>query len=413
MKNLKNILGLLFLALGMTGQSLHGAQAQTKSVDASVKRVDKEMSLLGQIVEQVDIIVDGTDQEARIQARKELKELMKSKDLDETVKNAIKDDIRIIKSPTTKTKRAFHEARIRLLNTYAKIDSQANVVEAIAHATKMVENASPEELDAVIVEAKKMVEAAEEEQGFSARMYAKAKRMVTAPVNYVFGEESSTAKTAFYAAVGLAVFAAGAYAIHQYKFDFMNEVPQEFRAEINELREKEKECFLLEQQVVAMINNPGKTPDERAEYDAIFEQLNNVSMERNKLKDDLMFNRGLSYDFVNKIRKAVVAEQKDFLPNPEIKKAVEEPKVFDDEFVQGLSFIVPNNKERVKNAFIMEFDGLLGVNLWHDDAKRTNRHLITKIENDVKILEDRLGVFMSSEEIQAIKDKVKQLRSSE
>jgi len=203
----------LFLATTAASMPLHAMKAE-KKVAASVERVDKEMSLLERIVAQANIVVDGADQQARIEAKKELTKLMKSKELDAKIKDAIKDDIKIIKNP--RSKREMHEARIRLLNTYGEIDSQANVVEAIAQATKMVENASPEEFDAVLIEAKKMVEAAEEEQGFAARMYAKAKRIVTAPVNYVFGEESSKAKTAFYAAVGLAVLSAGAYVAYQY-----------------------------------------------------------------------------------------------------------------------------------------------------------------------------------------------------
>jgi len=247
MKNLKNILGLLFLAVAFVGQPLYSLQAQAKGVNAFVKRVDKEMSLLDRIVEQVDIIVDGTDQEARTQARKELKKLMESEELDAKIKDAIKDDIKIIKSPRTTTRRRLYDARIRLLDTYAEIDSQANLVEAIAHATKMVENASPEELDAVLLEAKEIIEKAEDEQqGTLGRWYTKAKRMVTSQVNYVFGEESSYAKTAFYAAAGVALLAAGAYVglhgidkIKEYRQDpplmlTMQEWTPQFKASIKE-----------------------------------------------------------------------------------------------------------------------------------------------------------------------------------
>jgi len=105
---------------------------------------------------------------------------MESEELDAKIKDAIKDDIKIIKSPRTTTRRRLYDARIRLLDTYAEIDSQANLVEAIAHATKMVENASPEELDAVLLEAKEIIEKAEDEQqGTLGRWYTKAKRMVT------------------------------------------------------------------------------------------------------------------------------------------------------------------------------------------------------------------------------------------
>jgi len=215
MKNLKNILGVLFLALAVVGSPIHGAETAWEKIEASVKRVDKEMSLLDHIIKQANVAVDSTDQKARAQAKRNLDTLMKSKDLDENIKDAIQKDITTIKNPITK--RQMYAARISLLNTYAKINTQANVVEAIAHATEMVENASPEELDEVFLEAKEMIEKAEEEQqGIVGRWYAKAKRMVTAPVDYIFGQESSYAKTAFYAVAGAALLAAGAYAASNY-----------------------------------------------------------------------------------------------------------------------------------------------------------------------------------------------------
>lgn len=81
----------------------------------------------------------------------------------------------------------------------------------------MVQNTSPDELKETIEQAQQKIEdAKQKEQGFMGRMYSKAKRFVTAPVDYVFGKEESYLKTAFYAAVGLAVVAAATYGGYQY-----------------------------------------------------------------------------------------------------------------------------------------------------------------------------------------------------
>lgn len=212
----KNFLWI-FLMAGVTGTVY--CEQEGKKTEAILKKVDKEMSLLGQIIEEVDVIVDSTDQSERTQAKKQLKHLMENKDLDEKIKDAIQNDIEIIKKFKTKTKKELHEARQRLFIIDDQINSQANVIDAIAQATKMIENASPEELEQVIAQAKEKIEQAEaEKQGLLARIYTQAKRMVTAPVNYVFGEESSSAKTAFYATVGFAVTAAAGYYLHQSYF---------------------------------------------------------------------------------------------------------------------------------------------------------------------------------------------------
>jgi len=212
MRNLKNISFGIFLLLAVVTQS-YGAQAVVKTAQISAEKVDRKMSLLDQIIEQANMVVDGTDQKIRHQAKRELVSLMKRKDLDVKIKDAIQDDIEAIKN--AKTKRALHAARIRLLNTYTKINSQANVVETIAEATAMVKNAAPENVEETIAQAKEKIEKAEEEQQSTmGRWYAKAKRMVTAPVDYVFGEESSYAKTAFYGAIGVAALAAGAYGMY-------------------------------------------------------------------------------------------------------------------------------------------------------------------------------------------------------
>src|ERR1700689_4540855 len=73
-------------------------------------------------------------------------------------------------------------------------------------------------IETVVEESFEQVER-EQEQGFAVRMYAKAQRMVTAPVDYVFGEESSYAKTAFYGVVSAAVLATGAYGVYRYFYE--------------------------------------------------------------------------------------------------------------------------------------------------------------------------------------------------
>jgi archaellum component FlaG (FlaF/FlaG flagellin family) len=209
MKNLKNCFWGLFFVVAVAGQLLHGAQAVVESVD-------QKMSLLNQIIEHVNTIVDSPNQGNRSRAKRELTKLMNNKELDAKIKDAIKSDIEIIKNG--KTTYAVNAAFQRLLATYNKINAQADVVDIIAEWTEKVKNASPEELEENIVQAKKRIKEAQElldqEQGILKRWYSKAKRTVITPVNYVFGEESSYAKTAFYAAVGAAILAAGVYAAY-------------------------------------------------------------------------------------------------------------------------------------------------------------------------------------------------------
>src|SRR5690348_5762499 len=136
MKNLKVILCAALLVLASAESSLHAKRVTTKRVEAVVQQVDKEMSLLDQIIKQANAAVDGTTHRVRLHAKKELIKLMNNKDLDTQIKDAIKDDIEIIK--TAKTKSELKAARTRLLNIYAQINAQANVVDTIAEATKMV-----------------------------------------------------------------------------------------------------------------------------------------------------------------------------------------------------------------------------------------------------------------------------------
>lgn len=48
-------------------------------------------------------------------------------------------------------------------------------------------------------------------QNAAQNTYIKAKKLITTPINYIFGEEDSDAKTAFYAAVGTFFLGTGAY----------------------------------------------------------------------------------------------------------------------------------------------------------------------------------------------------------
>lgn len=213
MKNIKNTIGLLFVTAILFNQALPVSQ-EIQNAEVAVEQVDKKMSLLDQIMQQVHIIVTSEDKSVRLHAKKELTRLMKHTGLDLTIKEAIESDIEIIKSLLIPSE--LDAAYQRLVNTYNKINAQANIVDATIEAIEMVENASPEELAETIEQAKQKIEQAEQEQGFLGRMYTKAKRLVTAPVDYVFGKEASYAKTAFYTAVGLAVLAVGGYGVYQY-----------------------------------------------------------------------------------------------------------------------------------------------------------------------------------------------------
>lgn len=55
-----------------------------------------------------------------------------------------------------------------------------------------------------------------EDQGFLARTYDKAQRIVSVPVDYVFGEKDSYAKKTFYVVAGGAILAVGGYSLYRY-----------------------------------------------------------------------------------------------------------------------------------------------------------------------------------------------------
>lgn len=280
MKKLKNIIGISFLSLVLGVLPLQGSQG-VQSAEIAVEQVDKKMSLLDQIMQQVQITITSEDKTTRQQAKKELTRLMKHKDLDATIKKAIESDIKVIKNPLTRSE--SDAAYQRLLSTYKKVNARANIVDATVEATEMVQNASPEDLEETIAQAKQKIEEAEqEEQGFMARMYTKAKRFVTAPVDYVFGKEASYAKTAFYAAVGFAVAAAGAYVYKTYgkKDDlFHGDIYGETSA-------------IPSEQGLAELKQLGDTPE--LQEKAVNQQFNNLANQDQQLKSR---NEYLSQEF--------------------------------------------------------------------------------------------------------------------
>lgn len=210
---IKNYISFFVIAFAIT--SLHAMeQAAVKkevaTAQAIAQEVSKDISLLDQIVDQAEIIVNTKNSKERGAAKKELTRLMNHKDLDQKVKAAIEKDIKIIQNKSTS--KDTHDALVRLLAISDKMEAEANAIAVAAQSAKAIETASPEELERVVAEAQKNMQEADqeikEEQGMVRRLYSRAKRLVTAPVDYVFGEESSKAKTAFYAAVGMAATAA-------------------------------------------------------------------------------------------------------------------------------------------------------------------------------------------------------------
>lgn len=92
--------------------------------------------------------------------------------------------------------------------------AQTEDAETIKQAMEMVKNTAPEELDVVIAQEKQKIEAPDE-----LHLPAKVVRglmdrlapIVTVPVDYVFGEEDSSAKKAFYGAMYLCVIVGWAF----------------------------------------------------------------------------------------------------------------------------------------------------------------------------------------------------------
>src|SRR5690242_15369187 len=96
MKNMKNIIGLLFLTASFSIQSLH-AGSPYKKVEIIGLDTHEKMSLLDHILYYVEIIRDEPHNTlAQGKSRAIISSLMKDKDLDRDIKNAIEDDIDII-----------------------------------------------------------------------------------------------------------------------------------------------------------------------------------------------------------------------------------------------------------------------------------------------------------------------------
>lgn len=213
MKNLKMIFAGALVLAAVNG-SLHAFKPTTRRTQDPIERVDKEMSLLDQIIEHVNTLMGPVTPRTSSRIKKELTRLVNHEDLDAKIKEAIAGDIEIIKNPKTKPER--RAAYDRLLEVYKTINAQAHVVETVAEATEMVKNASPEEIEEAIKKAKEKIKKAEEwEQSTMGRMYKRAQEMVAVPVDYVFGEEDSWAKHRFYDAAKIAMAAAAAYAAYR------------------------------------------------------------------------------------------------------------------------------------------------------------------------------------------------------
>lgn len=217
MKKLMNAAFGMFLTALMVSAPLHGVRARVKKVEAPIERVTKGVSALEQIMDQVKLIVEFEDPTALAHAKKQLTSLMGNKALNPKIKDVIKEDIEIVEKTTESSRKAAQEAYDRLNVVAKQVEAQANVVAAIEEGAALVKNAPKDAKEEAIKTAQEKIEKAQEEQGWLQYLYTGAKRIITAPVNYVFGEESSKAKTAFYATVGAAVLAAGAYGVSSYR----------------------------------------------------------------------------------------------------------------------------------------------------------------------------------------------------
>src|SRR5690348_5055517 len=117
MKNLKISIGLLFLALAISPDLLQAEYEVKESTQEVIEQIDKKMSLFEDIMAEVTMIVVPSTQTARrTQAKKELTRLMKSKELNVQIKDLIKDDIEVIKTPTSQD--VLVSAYQRLFATY-------------------------------------------------------------------------------------------------------------------------------------------------------------------------------------------------------------------------------------------------------------------------------------------------------
>jgi hypothetical protein len=195
-KMLNRIFGILLIAATAVGMPLHGINKERAGVEAPLEHVAREVSILDHIVEQAGKVVQAKTNKVRLAAKEKLTTLMNNEDLDDTIKEAIIVDIEVINDSPIQTIK--QKAYAHLLEAVKEINVQAEAIAVTEQATDLIKNAPEEERPGIIQRAYQKIQEATE--------YAKS--MITTPVNYVFGKESSDAKTAFYAMVGASYLAA-------------------------------------------------------------------------------------------------------------------------------------------------------------------------------------------------------------
>ena len=165
-------------------------KSKAKKVEAPIELVTKGVSALDQIMDQVKLIVEFEDPTSLSHAKKQLISFMNSKALNPKIKDVIKDDIEIIELHyRNASRKAARQAYDRLKVVAKQVEAQANVVAAIEEGAALVKNAHNDEKAEAIRVAQEKIKEAQEEQGWLQYLYTGAKRVITAPVNYVFGKK--------------------------------------------------------------------------------------------------------------------------------------------------------------------------------------------------------------------------------
>ena len=239
MKNMINrIFGLLLIAAVAVATPLHGMKKTAKKIETPIERVAQEVSLLDQIMEQAEKVINAENKKAKYAAHKNITTLMNNKNLDTKIKELISGDIGIIQGQTLeKSQKAYDH----LLEIVAQINAQANVIAVTAQATELIENAPEAEKPGMMRWAYQKIQEATQA----------AQSMITTPVNYVFGEESSSAKTAFYATVGAFML----YGTYQYGGDLLKSLKPKSEMERTT---KEQQEMLPRQSRSPIINDTNK-----------------------------------------------------------------------------------------------------------------------------------------------------------
>jgi hypothetical protein len=196
MKNIIKKLLIVVLAITATTTQLD-AMKLTKNQDTqgSVLHVDKEVSILDQILDQAFIILENASS-AHSAATKRLHKLLKK--LDPAIQKVINNDCATITKTTTATDAKVH-AFNQLSATITNIKLKADLVDIAQEAAQVIADAPDALKQKVIPQQILKVKEAEEEiqqQGMLNRLKGR-----------IFGDEVSWAKTAFYATVGAATIA--------------------------------------------------------------------------------------------------------------------------------------------------------------------------------------------------------------